>query len=132
MYHFSNTSIQKLDTCDAHIILVANHVIRHFDFTVIWGYRGEEDQNECFANGTSTKQFPDSFHNVYPSKAIDIVPWPIDWDDLDRFYYLAGLWRGYGKALGIEFIWGNDWNNNNIFTREPGDILDDMGHLQLA
>jgi peptidoglycan L-alanyl-D-glutamate endopeptidase CwlK len=131
MPHFGDGSKLKLDTCHPNLVRVANVAIVQYDFKVIYGHRGKTVQNQLYRERRSKVKFPDSKHNIYPSEAIDIAPWPIDWNDEKRFYYLAGLFKGIAKTMGIHLIWGGDWNDNNIFKREPGDVLDDLGHFQL-
>lgn len=123
MYYFSDSSKAKLDTCDARLIVLMNHVIEYYDFTILCGHRGEEEQNELYSANPprTTLQYPLSRHNKYPSQAIDIAPYPIDWNNLNEFYYLAGLVTGIGEHLGIKVEWGGRWKN-----------FPDLPHFQLV
>ena len=56
--------------------------------------------------------YPNSKHNKLPSKAVDVAPYPIDWNDPDRFYHFAGYVRGIAEGMGIKIRWGGDWNGN--------------------
>ena len=51
-------------------------------------------------------QYPNSKHNKLPSKAVDVAPYPIDWNDPDRFYHFAGYVRGIAEGMGIKIRWG--------------------------
>jgi peptidoglycan L-alanyl-D-glutamate endopeptidase CwlK len=60
------------------------------DVTVLCGYRGQADQEAAFASGASKVHYPNSRHNVKPSAAVDLAPYPIDWKDRERFLVLRG------------------------------------------
>jgi hypothetical protein len=101
--------------------------ISPFDITVIWGYRGEEPQNEAYRLGNSKKQFPDSVHNKMPSEAVDVAPWPIDWNDSGRFYVLVGVMLVAAKLEGVELRSGSDWDRDGSTTDQT---FNDLGHFE--
>ena len=109
MPHFSRISRERLLTCDSRIITVCSEVIGFYDFSVLCGHRGEAAQNAAYANHHSQLRWPHSLHNTYPSLAIDLAPWPIDWDDLYRFHELAGAMLYVARSKGIEMEWGGHW-----------------------
>jgi len=90
---------------------------QELDFTVICGHRGEKEQNEAYRNGTSKLLFPRSKHNVSPSLAIDVVPYPLDWKNIASFKKLAILIKETWAELtpeekqGYTLSWGGDWNS---------------------
>lgn len=61
------------------------NVVKRFDITVLCGHRGEAEQNAAYAAGNSKLKWPNSKHNKTPSEAVDIVPYPINWEDTSRF-----------------------------------------------
>lgn len=128
MPFFGKNSKEKLATCHPDLQRIANEAIKIMDFSVIWGHRGEEDQNKCYAKRTSTVKWPYSKHNPFPSLAMDVCPYPEDWDDRDRFILLAGIIIGVAYDLGVPIIWGGDWNSNFYISDEK---LQDLGHFQL-
>ena len=128
MPKFSQASLDKLSTCDERLQILFNKVIEYFDCTIVYGNRGEKDQNEAFAKGASKKKFPDSKHNSSPSKAVDAVPYPINWGDEDRMYYFSGVVMGIAKMLDIEIRWGGDWDKD---TEVRDQTFNDLGHFQL-
>ena len=73
-------------------------------------------------------KFPDGNHNKKPSKAIDVAPYPIDWDDRERMTYFAGYVKGIAMMLGIPIRWGGDWNSNNDLKDNN---FDDLPHFEL-
>ena len=142
MPKFSQTSLDRLATCDPRLQEVANRVIGIVDFTILCGARGKEDQEKAFAEGNTKVHFPNSYHNKTPSQAFDAMPCPISWDDpfeglTDEqkkrvLYYgtqchLAGLFRGVAYEKGYNLTWGGDWNRNGVM--EPGDGWD-RPHIQ--
>lgn len=127
MPKFSKDSLEKLQTCHIDIQKVMQEVIKHFDFTIIYGHRGKEIQDKLYPNFSKVK-FPDSKHNKTPSLAIDIAPYPIDWNDINRFIYLAGFVVGIANSIGIGLRWGGDWNKD---TELKDNRFNDMGHFEL-
>jgi peptidoglycan L-alanyl-D-glutamate endopeptidase CwlK len=91
--------------------------IKVTDFSVICGFRGEKEQNEAYARGHSKLKWPQSKHNQTPSMAVDIVPYPIDWNDELRFRTLGAvvkeIWSQLPpeKRAGYALIWGGDFKN---------------------
>ena len=81
----SARSIERLETCDQRLVAVVNEVVKHFDCTILEGWRSEEDQNEAFRTGKSKLKYPEGKHNKQPSFAVDVAPYPVDWENLDRF-----------------------------------------------
>jgi len=89
--------------------------VREYDCTVLVGHRGKAEQDAAFADGKSKLRWPKSKHNLTPSLAVDVVPYPIDWRDLDRFRALAVVVRRCWNAIpaaerdGYDLAWGGDW-----------------------
>lgn len=129
MPSFSEQSKARLYTCHPALIEVCNAVIKDIDITVLEGFRDEATQNRAYALGNSTKRWPESKHNTLPSLAVDIAPYPVDWEDYYRWRMFGGyvLWRA--EHMGIKLRWGGDWDDD-------GDIWDhrfvDMPHFELV
>jgi peptidoglycan L-alanyl-D-glutamate endopeptidase CwlK len=133
MPQFGPQSKTHLETCDKRIIAVAYEVIKHIDYTILWGYRGEAPQNHAFRHGDSTKKWPDSKHNQSPSPAIDVAPWyakppHIRWNNVKDFTLLAGYFLGIGDTLGIKLRWGGDWDGDKTTYDQN---FHDLGHFEL-
>lgn len=128
MPSFSKRSLEKLGTCSQDLQNICYEVIKHFDFSVVCGHRNKADQDAAFKAGNSKLQFPNSKHNSYPSKAIDIIPYPVDYKDERAFYYLAGLMKMVAIAQGKRLRWGGDWNGDNNFKDNK---FNDLGHFEL-
>ena len=118
MYSFSKRSQRRLDSCDARLREVFEEVIKYRDCSVLEGHRDEERQNELKRQGFSKLSYPLSKHNVSPSLAVDVSPYPIDWTNLPRFTYFAGFVMGIAASKGIKLRWGGDWNMNNDIKDE--------------
>ena len=112
MPRFGSRSRKNLDTCHPDLQKVFIEVIKHVDCSIICCQRGKEDQNKAFKDGRSKVKYPNGRHNANPSKAVDVAPYPIDWDNLERFTLFAGFVLGIAKSMKIDLIWGNDWNKD--------------------
>jgi peptidoglycan L-alanyl-D-glutamate endopeptidase CwlK len=77
------------------------------DFTVIEGVRNIERQRQLLADGKSTTL--KSRHLT--GHAVDMVPWPVDWEDLERFEAMAKAMKAAAKELEVPIIWGGDWKS---------------------
>lgn len=129
MPRFSNLSEQRLATCDEQLQRILREAIRHVDFTVICGYRTQEEQDDAFRRGASTKRWPLSKHNRVPSVAVDIAPYPVDWKDTARFARLAGYIERIAHEQGVTIRWGGDFNQDG---RTRDETFIDMPHLELV
>jgi peptidoglycan L-alanyl-D-glutamate endopeptidase CwlK len=136
MARFSRLSKERLATCHSDLQILCNRLIERYDFSVVCGHRGEEDQNEAFKKGASTLKFPNSKHNTEPSLAVDLVPYEVtgtDWSKIQSCYF-AGKVMGLAEELFSQGIMkhkirpGIDWDLDN-------DIDDtkfwDAGHFEV-
>jgi len=128
MPKFGSKSKQRLSTCDEDLIDLFNEVIKYFDCSVLEGHRNEEDQNKYFKEGTSKVKFPKGKHNASPSNAVDVVPYPVNWDDTARMYYFAGIVKGIAETMEINIRWGGDWDND---TEVKDTKFKDLPHFEL-
>ena len=137
MPYFGKTSKSKLITCDESIQTVLNAAIKIVDFSVIYGTRSPEKQFELYKKGRIQKDgewriwklkeivtYMDGYkkkskHNNDPSKAVDVIPYPMPGWDTDEFHeqmhYIAGVimalayqFRKSGK-IKKELQWGGFW-----------------------
>ena len=129
MPKFGKKSLEKLSTCDKRLQLVLNEVIKTVDCSVLEGHRGEQRQNKLYDEGKTKLKFPNGRHNASPSRAVDVVPYPIDWDDRERFHLFAGFVIGTAKQMGVNLRWGGDWNINWFVDDNK---FDDFPHFELT
>lgn len=136
MPEFSQSSERALQTCHPALRKVCRRVIRTFDFTVIEGHRGKERQNRLVEEGRSKVEWPNSKHNEKPSLAVDLAPYPIDWEARGRFQVLAGhvmmafhqLQGGGVIAPAFALRWGGDWDRDDVLDDQ---LFDDLPHFEL-
>ncbi len=124
MYKFGRRSRERLRGVDARLINVLNELIKMMDVTVIEGLRSAKRQKELLAKGATKVKYSKHMEG----KAVDIAPYPIDWEDRDRFYYMGGMVRGIGKQLGIDIRFGGDWDSDGE-TKDNN--FDDLVHIEL-
>lgn len=110
MPKYSEKSQASLSTCHEDLRKIFNQVIKVMDVTILEGHRTQANQTKAFEEGKSRAMWPMSKHNELPSMAVDVAPYPIDWDDRERFFRLAGLVQGIASQMGIEVNWGGDWS----------------------
>jgi len=142
MPKFGTTSKEQLETCHPDLQILFNAVIMEVDCSVICGHRNEADQEKAFDSGNSKVHYPDGKHNSDPSTAVDVYPYPIDFDDLPRFYWFGGwvlakaeILRNVGEITN-KIRWGGNWkglDNGKIdfsYNRRK-DVLDDLPHYEI-
>ena len=128
MARFGKKSMSRLNTCDEDLVELFEKVVEFFDCSVLEGHRGEILQNKYFDEGKSKLKFPKGKHNDYPSNAVDVVPYPVDWEDTDRMYYFAGFVKGIAHMMEIPIRWGGDWDDDTE-VKDTG--LKDLPHFEL-
>jgi hypothetical protein len=141
MPKFNKLSLERLSSAHEKLQRLAHIVIKVFDVSIICGHRSKEDQNKTMAEGHSKVAWPKSKHNSFPSRAIDVWPYPVAWPSLDNipvehrkaadeyatalagWYYMAGLFKGAGAALNIDVTWGGHFKS--IFDAPHIELGDD-------
>lgn len=136
----------KLMSCNDKLQQLFQEVVKHQDCTVLFGHRGEAEQNQLFADKKSEKKYPDSKHNSMPSNAIDIAPYPIpegwgdlkgqttkardlDWKERVKFYEFAAIVRYEAARMGIKIRCGADWDGDGDYRDQT---FDDLVHFELV
>lgn len=128
MPKFSEKSIAALETCHPRIQEIFEEIITLYDCSVLEGFRDEKRQNEMVRSGLSQLAWPRSLHNQHPSRAIDVVPYPIDWKDTRRFDHFAGFVQGIAEHYFVRLKWGGDWDSDRSFRDQT---FHDLGHFEL-
>jgi len=128
MPHFSEKSLTLLATCDERLQRIMMELIRQYDVKIIQGFRSQMEQDEAFKDGSSNKRWPMSKHNQHPSMAVDVVPYPIDWEDRERFFYMAGLIMAIANFMGVKIRFGGNWDMDGDFCDNR---FDDLVHFEL-
>lgn len=137
-YKFSKLSTARLNTVHPSLRRVIRTALADprcpSDFAVLCGERSREAQEEACRKGFSKVRFPKSKHNrrdcdVHGVRAVDIAPYPIDWNDLERFKALAQHVLTIGNEMNVVVRWGGDWDMDGETADER---FIDMPHFELA
>ena len=129
MPSFNSRSMQRLETCHPDLVRLFLEVVRHHDCTVLEGHRGMEGQNQAYRNGHSNLKWPHGKHNTWLSTAVDVAPWPLNWDDRDSFLVFGGLVLGIASQMQIPVRWGYDWDQDWDLREHQ---LQDGPHFELV
>ena len=122
-YKFGKKSIERLEQCDIRLQTLCKRMLERsdFDMTVTCGHRNKEDQEKAFSDGKSKAHFGQSKHNSFPSKAVDICPYPICWDKNDiRWWKIVALAYDTARSMCIKIRSGAFFSG-----------LADMPHIEL-
>lgn len=138
-YRLSTKSLQKLSGVHPKLQSVVKLAITKSkqDFSVLEGVRTLERQKELYAQGR-TKPGPKvtwtltSNHFVNKQTgfghAVDLVPYPVDWDDPKKFDEISRAMFAAAKELGVTLRWGADWDMDGK-PRERGET--DSPHFEI-
>ena len=128
MAKFGKRSKERLATCHPDLQKVFNEVIKHVDCSVLEGMRNEERQNKLFDEGKTKVRYPSGRHNNDPSYAVDVTPYPINWEDWERQTLFPGFVIGTARAMGITLRWGGDWDMD---FKVMDNRFDDFPHFEI-
>ena len=108
-YKLGTRSLQNLSGVHPDLVAVVKRAIEitEQDFTVIEGIRSINRQRELFKKGASTTM--NSRHIT--GHAVDMVPWPVDWNDLERFEIMSEAMKAAAEELEVPIVWGGDWKS---------------------
>ena len=108
-YKLGTRSLQNLSGVHPDLVAVVKLAISitEQDFTVIEGIRNINRQRELVKAGKSTTM--NSRHIT--GHAVDMVPWPVDWNDLERFEVISEAMKQAAEELDIPIVWGGDWKS---------------------
>lgn len=150
-YQLSQKSLDRLKGVDERLVKVVKRAIQlsSVDFMVLEGVRSKEQcminygkgrtAAQCVAKGVPAQYanpsaakvtwLNDPFASKHVSgKAVDLVPYPVDWNDLKKFDAIAKAMLQAAKELGVPVRWGADWNGNGK-PRERGES--DSPHFEI-
>lgn len=133
-YSLSQKSLDRLKGVNPRLVDVVRRAIELTaqDFMVLEGLRTKERQAELYAQGRTTPGkivtwTMESRH--IDGDAVDLVPYPVDWNDLSKFDAISRAMFKAADELNIAIRWGADWNHNGR-AREKGET--DSPHFELA
>jgi len=128
MPRYSKKSKGRLKSCDKRLQDVFNEVIKHVDCSILEGHRSKERQNKLYDEGRTKVKYPNGRHNSSPSKAVDVTPYPVDWEDRERQTLFAGFVIGIARGMGIRLRWGGDWDMD---FQVMDNRFDDFPHFEI-
>jgi len=130
MPSFGRRSTENLSSVHPLLIELFEEVVKKYDCSVLCGHRNEADQMAAYNSHPRRSKcvWPESKHNSLPSLAVDVAPYPIDWDDLHRFRRFAWYVKGVADAKGIPIRMGADWDGDNNIDDQT---FHDTPHFEL-
>ena len=131
MPKFGKRSLENLKTCDDRLQKIFNEVVKDYDCTVPCGHRGKDDQNKAFDEGRSKVKYPKGRHNSYPSRAVDVYPYPINMKNFDRMNHFAGFVLGIARSMGYKLTWGRDWRSDWFLNDKNKTTFKDYPHFEI-
>lgn len=136
MFRFSKKSLAQLDTVDPRLKALAIQVlsISPIDFTIVQGRRTVAQSAQNIKNGTSFLSDPSKSKHV-TGEAIDFAPYvngKLDWDDREKFWTIAKLFKQEAEKIGIKVRLGADWNGSGSYKDEVQRGTFDGGHVELV
>ncbi|KJV42338.1 M15 family metallopeptidase [Brevundimonas sp. KM4] len=136
-YTLSKRSTDALIGVEPRLVRVVKRAITHTtqDFVVIQGVRTKEQMWENYGKGRTVAQCAAkgvpaiyakpalrkvtflnnplaSNHRVHADgfgHAVDIVPFPVDWDTEKKFADIAAAMKRAAHLEGVKIAWGGDW-----------------------
>ena len=124
MPRYGKRSRERLKGVDTKLVNVLNELIKIMDVTIIEGVRSAERQEELLKKKATKVKY--SKH--MSGKAVDLAPYPIDWEDRERFHYMGGMIRGIGQQLGVPIRWGGDLDSDGEIKDNS---FDDLVHVEI-
>ncbi|MBK0062402.1 MULTISPECIES: M15 family metallopeptidase [unclassified Acinetobacter] len=152
VYVLSKESLSRLAGVNPKLVSVVKRAIEFTtqDFKVLEGVRTKEQcyinygkgrtMSQCQAKGVPAGYAQPSLAKVtwlndplaskhVTGQAVDLVPYPVDWNDLSKFDAVAKAMFAAAKELNVKIRWGADWDNDGKY-REKGEY--DSPHFELA
>ena len=135
-FKLSQRSLNSLNGVDPNLVKVVKRAIEitEQDFIVIEGLRTREQTMINYGKGRTAEELavhgiPASYakpkeakvtwlndpfaSNHTKGKAVDIVPAPVTWDDLNKFKLINEAMQKAAQELGVSLDWGGLWKNKD-------------------
>ena len=138
-YQLGFRSRQKLQGVHPKLVAVVERAIQitKQDFSVLCGVRTKAEQQALYDQGRKTpgpivtwtlksRHLPAADGLGH---AVDLIPSPVDWNDLKKFNAISEAMFAAAKELGVNLRWGADWDQDGN-PRERGET--DSPHFELA
>lgn len=147
-------SLERLEGVSPELVGVVKRAIEITgqDFMVLEGVRTEKRQRELYGQGRTPGELAIAGVNPELAKpgmqkvtwtlksnhfkqsdgyghAVDLVPYPVDWNTISKFDAIADAMAQAGKELGVSIRHGADWDQDGK-RRERGET--DNPHFELS
>ena len=132
-FKLGKTSLARLKGVDETLVNVVKRAIEisEVDFTVLEGVRTLERQRELYAQGRTAPGNIVTWtmkSRHIEGKAVDLVPYPLDWNDLEKFKKIKDAMFQAARELDVNLRWGADWDGDGKY-REKGEY--DSPHFEI-
>lgn len=137
-YILSKLSLSRLEGVHPDLVKVVKLAITltDQDFMVVEGVRSKEQcyinygkgrtASQCQAKGVPIKYAQPNLSKVtwlnnplasnhVTGQAVDLVPYPVDWNDLKKFQVVANAMQAAAKDLGVKLSWGGNWKTSKDY-----------------
>ena len=133
MFKLEKRSEERLVGVNPALVAVVRRAIElsTVDFTVLEGKRTLERQQELFDQGRTKpgKIVTWTMKSKHlDGDAVDLVPFPVDWNDTKKFDAIAKAMFAAASELGVKLRWGADWDGDGK-PREKGEY--DSPHFEI-
>lgn len=109
MNYYSKKSLDILSRAHEDLQKLFLSVGEEIDCSIVCSTRGEKEQEEAFNNNYSKAHFGQSPHNFIPALAVDCVPYPSKYSDIQKLKDLGAAIQIKAIELGIQIEWGGNW-----------------------
>lgn len=128
MPKFSKRSLKARKELHPMLQELVDAAIQEIDFVILDAQRGRAEQEKAKRGGFSKAGFGQSAHNYVPAVALDVCPYPIDFNDTAKFRAIAKVFMRIAKAKKLPIRWGGDWDMDGEWKDER---FLDWGHFEL-
>lgn len=129
---FGTDSKQRLEKVHPLLQRLCYALLAYQDIKITYGDRTIQEQADLVRRGLSKTM--DSMHLIQDdgfAHAVDIAPYPIDWNNTKRFYYMAGMMEVLGKIMlpsDWYLRWGGNWDCDEDLDDQT---FMDLGHFEI-
>lgn len=131
MRHWGPRSANVRNQLVPELVDVVDFILNEVcDVSLITGHRGEKEQNGLYPTYTKV-QWPNGKHNSWPSKAVDLQPYPYPQDNtklIKQLAYIAGRAVEWAKRRHIDLRWGGDWDQDGDTNDQK---FNDLFHFEV-
>lgn len=118
MFKLGKRSEERLVGVDARLVAVVRRAIElsTVDFTVLEGVRTIARQKELYAQGRTApgKIVTWTMKSKHiDGLAVDLVPFPVDWNDVGKFMAISRAMFAAASELGVNIRWGANWDGDD-------------------